>query len=110
MYEVLMGIATFLIFVMFIPANGFPILLGTTDWRRNTIGKSLMTFAVSFAALVDFSLLFKLWVGEDVWHALITVAVFLGINVGLWWVFFVIWKLKRESKREHKEMYGEAEN
>lgn len=106
MYDVLMGIATVLIFLMFIPANGFPILLATTDWKDNAIGESLMTFAVSFAALVDGTLLFKVWVGEDVWHALITVSVFLGINIGLWWVFLVIWMLKREAKREGRRTYG----
>lgn len=104
MYEALMAFANVLVFLMFVPANGFPIYLTTTDWRDSAVGKSLFVFTWSFAALVDFTLIFKIWVGEDVWHALITIAVFLGINVGLWWCFFTVWVMKREAKKTKREL------
>lgn len=106
MYEALTVISTLLVLAVFIPANGFPILLATTGWKDNSIGKSLMSLAISLALLVDFALIFKIWEDtNDLPHAIIRVVVYSIINLGMWWTVLVIWdtKMKAKGKKASKK-------
>lgn len=79
-------ISTCLIVAALVAATGFVGMYATNSpWRLTSVGRAMMTLAVSLVLLCVTALLFNLLGPDYPLRALVRNITYLVLNIGLWW-------------------------
>lgn len=104
--ETLTQIAKWFLFIAATMATAFPLLYSFSPWWSTTVGRLLMFKAISFALVLDMTVVFQFWQPEDIliyfWVQVVCFTL-IAISTGLLTFFMVRMNYKRWRFKDSEE-------